>query len=114
MFCYVAPSVCLPVPPHIQNNLLVWMLGFIAIFLLLEGRGFVSGSLFFFVGGGGGGGGGVFFKLAFLIIFFLFFWRNFISLSSTFTHSFTHFFFMYWGKCKCWTVFFVLWATTAE
>ena len=32
MFCYVALSVCLSVPPHIQNKLLVWMLGFIAIF----------------------------------------------------------------------------------
>ena len=54
--------------------------------------------------------------LKFFFKFFFFFfvlWWKFTNICLTFTHSFTQFFFVYLGKCKCWTVcFFCFWAKT--
>ena len=54
--CFARSHVCLSVPPHIENNSLVWMFDFISI-LVLGGREvdwFLD--LYLFWGWGGGGG----------------------------------------------------------
>ena len=58
MISYVSPSVCLSILPNIQNNLLVWMLGFISI-LVLGGRDmdWYQDLCYLFLGWGVGVGG---------------------------------------------------------
>ena len=125
--------VCMSVPPHIENNLCVWMLHFISS-LLLCGRDVDWCLDLCYLFWGWGGGGSVVLKMSFVWVwfyleflgdyfllrgfffinfFFCVLWWNFIDICSTFTHSFTQFFCVFGGSVSIGWCAFLFWGNNS-